>query len=102
MKTEYSNIPLYNNEAAQRYELQVEGETSIVAYKRTDTHIYLLHTEVPQQQEGRGIATAIIEKTLLEIEAKGLRVRPLCPAVVSFLKRHPEWNRLVDEKMEEE
>lgn len=102
MKTEYSNIPLYNNEFAQRYEMQVEGQNSIIAYKRTTTHIYLLHTEVPEQQEGRGIATAIIEKTLLEIEAKGLRMKPLCPAIVSFLERHPEWNRLVDDKKNEE
>lgn len=98
MKAEYTTIPIYNNKAAQRYELQVEGQMSIIEYKQTDTHIYLLHTEVPQQQEGRGIATAIIEKVLLDIEAKGLRLKPLCPAVVSFLKRHAEWNRLVDEK----
>lgn len=102
MKAEYKSISLHNNEAAQRYELLVEDQISFIEYKQTDTHIYLLHTEVPQQQEGRGIATAIIEKALLDIEANGLKLKPLCPAVVSFLKRHTEWNRLVDEKKVED
>ena len=97
MKAEYTNIPLYNNEAAQRYELLVEGQTSIIEYKQTPTHIYLLHTEVPEIQEGRGIATAIIEKALIDIDTRGLKLRPRCSAVVSFLQRHPAWYRLVDE-----
>ena len=66
--------PLINKEAAQRYELILEGPIIIVEYKETATHIYWLHTEVPENQEGKGMATAIIEKVFLDIEYRVLRL----------------------------
>lgn len=95
MKDEYIALPLVNNTEAHRFEMEVGGHTAIIVYRQTPEHITLLHTEVPPALEGKGAATAIIEKTLAYIETNQLSLIPLCPLVVAYIKRHPEWERIV-------
>jgi len=38
---------------------------------------------------------AIIKLALEEVEARQKSLMPLCPFVVPYIKRHPEWNRLL-------
>ena len=40
---------------------------------------------------------SIIEKALDYIERNNSKLIPLCPMVVSYIKRHPEWKRILDE-----
>jgi predicted GNAT family acetyltransferase len=91
----YDDIELVNNEAIHNFELTVDGHRSFIDYKIKDNKIYLIHTEVPAELEGRGVAAAIVEKALTYIEQKGLKLVPLCAYVQFFLKRHPDWNRLL-------
>ena len=42
---------------------------------------------------------SIIEKTLDYIERNNSKLIPLCPMVVAYIKRHPEWKRIVDESV---
>lgn len=95
MKEEYINLELVNNEAGNRFEMNVDGNIAIIEYKQYPGKMALLHTEVPPQLEGKGAATAIIEKTLAYIEKNNLKLIPLCPLVVAYIKRHREWKRLV-------
>ena len=91
----YDDIELVNNEAIHNFELVVDGHRAFIDYKTKDNKIYLIHTEVPAELEGQGVAAAIVEKALTYIEQKGLKLVPLCAYVQFFLKRHPEWNRLL-------
>jgi predicted GNAT family acetyltransferase len=91
----YPDIKLVNNEAIHNFELVVDGHRAFIDYKIKDNKIYLIHTEVPQELEGKGVAEAMVEKALTYIEQKGLKLVPLCAYVQFFLKRHPEWNRLL-------
>ena len=97
MKEEYINLDLVKNEAAHRFEMTVDGYTAFIDYKEKNGKIWLIHTEAPKELEGKGAATAIIEKTLDYIEKNNYKLIPLCPLVVAYLKRHPEWMRIVDE-----
>lgn len=96
MKEEYKHLDLVKNETGNRFEMNVDGNTAIIEYKEYPGKIALLHTEVPPQLEGKGAATAIIEKTLDYIEKKNFKLIPLCPLVVAYIKRHPEWKRITD------
>lgn len=96
MKEEYINLELVKNEKENRFEMNVDGNIAIIVYKEYPGKIALLHTEAPPALEGKGAATAIIEKTLDYIEKNKLKLIPLCPLVVAYLKRHPEWNRLTE------
>jgi predicted GNAT family acetyltransferase len=99
MKEEYIHLELVNNEAANRFEMNVDGYTAFIEYKQSPGKIALLHTEVPPELEGKGAATAVIEKTLDYIEKNNLKLIPLCPLVIAYIKRHPEWKRIVDEEL---
>ena len=96
MKEEYITLGLIKNEAANRFEMNVDGNIALIEYRQLTGKIALLHTEVPTALEGKGAATAIIEKTLAWIEKNNFKLIPLCPLVVAYLKRHPEWKRIVD------
>ena len=91
----YQDIGLTNNEAIHNFELIVEGQRSFIDYKTRDNKIYLVHTEVPHELQGKGVAEALVEKTFNYIEEHHLRLVPLCTYIQAFLKRHPEWNRLL-------
>jgi len=97
MKQEYKNLELVINEAGNRFEMIVGGNIAFIEFKKYPGKIALLHTEVPPQLEGKGAATAIIEKALAYIEKSNLKLIALCPLVVAYIKRHPLWNRIVAE-----
>lgn len=96
MKEEYVKLELEKNETSNRFEMNVNGNLAIIEYKQYPGKIALLHTEVPAEMEGKGAATAIIEKTLAWIEKNKFKLMPFCPLVVAYLKRHPGWKRIVD------
>lgn len=97
MKPEFENIPLFKNEEKQQFEITVEGHKAFIVYKEQPNVIALIHTEVEPELEGKGAATAVIEKTLAYIEDNNYKLIPLCPLVFAYIKRHPEWKRIVDD-----
>lgn len=84
-----------NNEASKRYELAVDGQLAIIEYIATLDKIYLTHTEVPQSLEGKGVGSKLVKFALEDIEKRGLTLVPLCPFVAMYIKKHPEWKKLV-------
>lgn len=94
----YQDIELVNNKKAGSFELTIEGKRSFINYNQMKDTYYLLHTEVPESQQGKGVAEAIVEKTLSYLEDHQLKMVPSCSYIQVFLKRHPEWNKLVDKE----
>ena len=95
MKPEFENIALHDNKADNRFEMKFENTLSLVEYEIDGDIISLLHTEVDPALEGRGAGTAIVEKVLEEIKKRGMQLIPLCPFVVAYIKRHPEWEEII-------
>ncbi|MBD2755381.1 GNAT family N-acetyltransferase [Spirosoma validum] len=85
-----------NNTHRHRFELETDGKLSIVVYENVDDEtLALVHTEVDPSLEGHGIGSKLVEGALQYIEENNLKIVPLCPFVETYLKRHPEWNRVV-------
>ncbi|CAM4307644.1 GNAT family N-acetyltransferase [Flavobacterium terrigena] len=97
MKPEFENISLIKNEEKHRFEITFKNHKAFIDYKERPGKISLIHTEVEPELEGKGAATAVIEKTLEYIEQNNFKLVPLCPLVFAYIKRHPEWKRIVDE-----
>lgn len=57
--------------------------------------MYLTHTEVPNEFEGKGIASKMVKQVLQKIKDEGLKLVPLCPFIASYIKRHPEWKEIL-------
>lgn len=90
------NYELINNTEEGRYEFHIHKYTPMIEYfKEGNDKIYLTHTEVPVELEGKGIAGKLVEAVLTDIEKNGMKLIPLCPFVVSYIKKHPEWKRII-------
>jgi predicted GNAT family acetyltransferase len=82
-----------------RYEIEEDGEVAgFIAYRRDDGVITMVHTDVDPKWEGKGVGSALARGALDDVRARGLKVRPLCPFVAAFIKRHPEYDDLVFSK----
>ena len=90
------NEKIIANESKKRFELEVEGYVAFIDYIKKNNKIFLVHTEVPEELKGKGVAARIVKLALEEIERRQAQLVPICPYVRSYLKRHPEWNRLVE------
>ncbi|GAB3786067.1 GNAT family N-acetyltransferase [Spirosoma horti] len=91
-----NETPIKNNTHRHRFELETDGKLSIVEYQQVDDEtLALTHTEVDPSLEGHGIGSKLVEGVLQYIEQHDQKIVPLCPFVSVFLKRHPDWNRLV-------
>lgn len=85
---------LVNNFEANQFEFHIEGSIAKVEYKKKDDKIYLTHTEVPDELEGKGIGSALAHATLEEVSRLDLTLVVLCPFIAKYIDRHPEWQIL--------
>ncbi len=98
MKTEYLNIPLVKNVAKKRFEIEIDGHYAFIDYKEPGDKIALIHTETDPELAGKGAAAAVVEKTLHYLDENNIELLPFCPYVFAYIKKHPEWKRIVSLK----
>jgi uncharacterized protein len=88
-------VTITNNEMAQQFEAQVDGQLARLVYEQTPGRIILIHTEVPDTLSGRGIGSVLARTALEDARARQLRVVPRCPFVRAYIERHPEYRELL-------
>lgn len=91
-----TDAPVKDNHHHHRFELELDGKMSIVEYQDVaDDTLALTHTEVDASLEGQGVGSYLVKEVLEYVERNNLKIVPLCPFITVYLKRHPEWNRVV-------
>lgn len=88
-------IVVRDNRTKNRYEADVGDELAVVVYALDGETITFLHTEVPEEAEGKGIASALVRHALDDARARRLVVIPRCPYVTTWIKRHRDYWDLV-------
>lgn len=88
-------IEVRHNAAASRFEATVDGQLCVAAYRLVDGVMRMHHTEVPAALEGRGIAGRLVRAAFAHAQANGLAVEPWCAYVRTYMKRHPDTQRLL-------
>ena len=81
---------------ACRFEAHTPAGLALCSYRRQGDVLVLHHTEVPPAMQGQGLAAALVAATLAWAREQGLRVRPVCSYVASYMRRHPETRDLLD------
>lgn len=85
-----------DNTNKKQFEWSIQGHTAYIEYIiNTKGVIFLTHTEVPKALQGEGIGSKIVFEALQEAENRDLDVVPLCPFVAAYIRRHPEWKRVL-------
>ncbi len=90
-----SELQVQHNGAAACFEATANGHRAECAYRRQGEVLVLHHTAVPEALQGRGVAAALVAQTLAWARQQGLRVRPTCSYVASYMRRHPETQDLL-------
>jgi uncharacterized protein len=91
-------VAVTHDPATQQFLARVAGGVAVLQYRREPGRIVFLHTEVPEAARGHGVADHLARAGLDYARASGLAVVPLCPFVAAYLKRHAEYQPLVDPK----
>ena len=75
----------------KRYEAELDGALAgFLDYVVKHGRIALIHTEVPKEFEGHGVAAALTRFALDDARARGLMVIVICPYVRRYLETHPD------------
>ncbi|MBN3860454.1 N-acetyltransferase [Neisseriaceae bacterium PsAf] len=80
-----------NNKDKSRFEIEVDGHIAFVTYEFFDGGIAYIHTVVPSEIGGKGIASYLVKYVLDDAQKKGLKVDPVCPFIKSYIDKHPEY-----------
>jgi predicted GNAT family acetyltransferase len=83
-------MDITNNERARRFETTIDGHLAELSYRRHGDRLVIVHTEVPTDLEGMGVAGALVSAAIEFAAANGLTVVPRCPFARSWLERHPD------------
>lgn len=84
------------NVPQKRFELRISDDALATAYYRLDgVRVVLIHTEVPTEFSGQGIATELAHGTFRLLRETGRTAVPKCPFMSRFVTLHPEYADLV-------
>ncbi len=95
-KVDVASLTLRNNAEENQYEMALFGsDIALITYARSGDILTLLHTEVPPDYKGQGIADKITHDVFEEAKARGWKIAPSCPYAAIYVRRHPELQSMV-------
>jgi predicted GNAT family acetyltransferase len=95
--TDKTGAPVTVSKEATKFTIALEQRrVGLAAFADRDEQRVFFHTEVDEEFGGRGLATVLIREALKQTKAEGMRIVPVCPMVVAFLRKHPEDDDVVD------
>ena len=95
MGEEGRTMPVFNDSAQHRFETSIDAKTAFLEYRLAPPVLTLIHTEVPPELRGHGVAGRLARAALEFARSQGLHVTPLCPFVAAYLRRNPQYADLV-------
>jgi uncharacterized protein len=90
-----SQTPTPENLTTGRFEIERDGEVAYLEYTMTGNVLGLIHTEVPEKLRGLGLASSLAETALQYARENELKVDVICPSVLDYIAKHPEYSDLV-------
>ena len=77
---------------AKRFEARVDGKLAgFIQYQVQPEAIVLVHTQVVDEFEGKGVGSVLVRRVLDDIRARDGKIIPTCPFVAEYIRRHPEY-----------
>ena len=93
-------VIISDDPAEGAYIIEVDGERAGKAeYRMLSDRRVFTHTEVGDEFSGRGLANEVAHFALDDMKEQGISVVPLCPFFAAYIRRHPEYDAIVDHEM---
>jgi uncharacterized protein len=83
-------VPVTDNQAASRFEISEGGHLAELRYHRNGKRLVLIHTEVPEELEGRGLGGRLVVAAVDLAAREGLTIVPFCPFARRWLESHSD------------
>lgn len=94
------NLVVTNDPDEGAYVVDIDGERAGKAeYRIRDGRVVFTHTEVEDRFSGRGVASRLARHALDDVRAQGMMIVPLCPFIAAYVRRHDEYQDMVDQEM---
>ena len=84
-----------DNNARQRFELEINGHVAFADYRREGDILHLPHVEAHPALRGTGAAGQLMQGIMHIAMREKLRVHPICGYAVVWLEKHKEFSDLV-------
>ena len=85
------------NPEQRRFERPIRDDAMAAAYYDiADGRLVFIHTEVPMEFSGQGIATELARGTFELLRGSGRKAVLRCPFMAHFFAKHPEYADSVD------
>ena len=82
---------LRDNPGAHRYELHIDDQlAAVVEYSDRDGGRAIMHTEVGEDFEGRGLGSQLVRYVLDDARRQGRMILPYCSFVRDYIARHAD------------
>jgi uncharacterized protein len=78
-----------------RFELERGGHVAYLQYSLGGGVLELIHSEVPPELRGQGMAAKLAKSALDYARENNLKVDIVCPSVADFVAKHPEYADLI-------
>lgn len=96
MAQDHADLPVEHNPVTQRFEIMLaDGQSAYVEYARGRSVLDFVHTVVPPDYKGQGLAERVAKAALDYARAEGFSVVASCPFVALYVKRHKEYQDLL-------
>lgn len=89
------DVQVIRNDAASRFEAQVEGSLCVLDYRLHGNVLSIDHVRVPVAVGGRGVAGLLTKTALETARREGWRVLPNCAYAAAWIQRHPDYVDLI-------
>lgn len=84
-------MDIKHDERRRRFYIPLGDEEAYISYELGNGIIDLQHTIVPENEEGRGVGTALAKHALDHARENKLKVQPSCPFIKAYIDRHEEY-----------
>lgn len=84
-----------HDHAARRFHTVVDGYRCVLDYTLSGDRMSIVHTGVPPEVGGRGIAAGLTRAAVDAARAAGWKIVPLCSYSRAWFERHPEHHDLL-------
>jgi predicted GNAT family acetyltransferase len=79
-----------DNTREHRFETMVDGRLAELTYRIDGDRLVLLHTGVPDELGGRGLAAELVQAATRRAVDDDLTIVPMCSYARSWLEKHPD------------
>ena len=88
-------MDVHHDTQTHEFSAELEGHRAELQYRLRDGVMTIIHTGVPDEIGGRGVAAELTRVALDTARANGWKVVPACAYADAFMRRHREYEDLL-------